>query len=411
MPPSPERPRLPAGPVKILLIDDEPFTLRLLAHQLKALGHEDVVAHEDARDALSLLEGNPGVVDLVVLDLQMPGIDGVEFIRHLARLRFAGGVLLISGEDERILQTAHKLARAHQLRVLGAVTKPVEPAQLQETLEAMTADEGRSRRTTKRYTLDELREGILRQQFINWYQPKVALSTGAVVGVETLVRWEHPEDGMVFPDAFIGLAEEGGIVDALTRPTLQRALAQARAWRDQGLVLHVGVNVSMDDLFDLSFPDFVVGAITAAGVPVESLVLEITESRLMKNALASLDILTRLRLKHIDLSIDDFGTGHSSLAQLRDIPFDELKIDRGFIHGASANPSNRAIVEASLGMAHHLGMHSVAEGVEDVDDWTLLRTLGCDFAQGYFIARPMPGDAVVDWVRTWEPRRLQLIPA
>jgi EAL domain-containing protein (putative c-di-GMP-specific phosphodiesterase class I) len=232
-----------------------------------------------------------------------------------------------------------------------------------------------------------------------------------VVGVETLVRWEHPEDGMVFPDAFIGLAEEGGIVDALTRPTLQRALAQARAWRDQGLVLHVGVNVSMDDLFDLSFPDFVVGAITAAGVPVESLVLEITESRLMKNALASLDILTRLRLKHIDLSIDDFGTGHSSLAQLRDIPFDELKIDRGFIHGASTNPSNRAIVEASLGMAHHLGMHSVAEGVEDVDDWTLLRTLGCDFAQGYFIARPMPGDAIVDWVRTWEPRRLQLIPA
>lgn len=397
--------------MKILIVDDEPFTLRLLAHQLRSLGCDDLVAHEDPRDALSLVEGNPGLVDLVILDLQMPALDGIEFIRHLARLRFAGGVLLISGEDERILQTAQKLARAHQLRVLGAVHKPVTPEQLRETLEAMTTEESRARRVAKRYDLEELREAILRQQFVNWYQPKVALRTGAVVGVETLVRWDHPEDGLVFPDAFIPLAEEGGIVDALTRPTLQRALAQARAWRDQGLALHVGVNVSMDDLFDLSFPDFVAGAIAAAGVPVESLMLEVTESRLMKNALASLDILTRLRLKHIDLSIDDFGTGHSSLAQLRDIPFDELKIDRGFIHGASQNPSNRAIVEASLGMARHLGMHSVAEGVEDLEDWSLLRQLGCDFAQGYFIARPMPGDAVTDWVRAWEPRRAQLVPA
>lgn len=397
--------------MKILLIDDEPFTLRLLTHQLKGLGHEDVTGCADAREALARVEGAPGTIDLILLDLQMPGIDGIEFIRHLARLRFTGGVVLISGEDERILQTAHRLAEAHQLRVLGAVHKPVPPDRLRTLLAALGAGSAATRRAAKHYTIDELREAVAANQFINWYQPKVSLRTGAVVGVETLVRWQHPADGLVFPDAFIALAEEGGMVDALTRPTLQRALAQARAWRDRGLAVHVGVNVSMDDLADLDFPDFVAGAVAAAGLPVESLLLEVTESRLMKNALASLDILTRLRLKHIDLSIDDFGTGHSSLAQLRDIPFDELKIDRGFIHGASRNPSNRAIVEASLGMAHHLGMQTVAEGVEDLEDWELLRTLGCDFAQGYFIARPMPGEAMHDWMRGWEARRPELVPA
>lgn len=396
--------------MKILLIDDDPFTLRLLAHQLRELGHDEVTTSEGGRDALARLEADPTCAELVILDLQMPDIDGVECIRHLARLGFAGGVILVSGEDERILQTVHRLAQAHQLRVLGTALKPVPPEQLQSLLAAMGTGPGGARRAAKRYTLDQLRAAVAGHQFINWYQPKVSLRTGAVVGVETLVRWQHPEDGIVFPDAFIPLAEDGGMVDALTRPTLQRALAQARAWRDQGLALHVGVNVSMDDLADLDFPDFVAGAIAAAGLPTESLVLEVTESRLMKNALASLDILTRLRLKHVDLSIDDFGTGHSSLAQLRDIPFDELKIDRSFIHGASRNASNRAIIEASMGMAHHLGMHTVAEGVEDEEDWGLLRALGCDFAQGYFIARPMPGEALLPWLRDWDVRRPALAP-
>jgi EAL domain-containing protein (putative c-di-GMP-specific phosphodiesterase class I)/FixJ family two-component response regulator len=395
--------------VKILLVDDEPFTLRLLTHQLRELGHTEVTGCLQARDALARLEADPACAELVILDLQMPDIDGVEFIRHLARLHFGGGVILLSGEDERILHTAHRLARAHPLRVLGAVHKPVTPAQLHALLDAAAADPARGRRPAKRYSLEELREAIAAHQFVNWYQPKVEMATGAVVGVETLVRWQHPVDGLVFPDAFIPLAEEGGVVDALTRPTLERAVAQARAWRDAGMALQVGVNVSMDDLADLSFPDFVVGAIAAAGVSVQSLVLEVTESRLMRNAVAALDILTRLRLKHVGLSIDDFGTGHSSLAQLRDIPFDELKIDRSFIHGAVGNASSRAIVEASMGMAHHLGMRTVAEGVEDLDDWRLLRGMGCDLAQGYFIARPMPGEAVAGWLREWEARRPALV--
>lgn len=246
-------------------------------------------------------------------------------------------------------------------------------------------------------------------ELFNVYQPQVELATGQVAGVETLVRWQHPEDGLVGPEHFIPLAEEHHLIDDLTRSMLGHALLQARAWTEAGLRLHVGVNISMDNLGALDFPDFVARALVTAGVPPEQLVLEVTESRLMTNALSALDILTRLRLKHIGLSIDDFGTGHSSLAQLRDIPFDELKLDKGFVHGAHHDISNRAILEANLGMARQLGMRSVAEGVEDRADWDLLQRMRCDLAQGYFISRPMAGSEIPGWIAQWEPRRIELV--
>ena len=232
--------------------------------------------------------------------------------------------------------------------------------------------------------------------------------SGALIGVETLVRWQHPDDGLVFPDDFIGVAEDNGLIDDLTHVVLAEALGQARRWLDQGLKLRVAVNVSMHTLARLEFADYVLGEVVRSGVAAEDLILEVTESRLMTDVLAPLYILTRLRLKHVGLSIDDFGTGHSSLSQLRDIPFDELKIDRSFVHGAGQDKTRRAIFTASLGMARQLGMRTVAEGVEDRADWDFLRQQGCDLAQGYFIARPMPADKLPAWLADWEARHSEL---
>jgi EAL domain-containing protein (putative c-di-GMP-specific phosphodiesterase class I) len=396
--------------VKILVVDDEPFALRLITHQLGLLGFPNVIAHDRATEALALLEADVHAADVILLDLQMPEMDGVEFVRHLGQLRFPGSLILLSAEDERIIETARKLARAHNLDVRGALHKPVTPDQLQLLLGDMPRPSLRTaKKPTRHYSPVRLLQAIVQRELFNVYQPQVELATGQVVGVETLVRWEHPEDGVVDPEHFIPLAEEHHLIDDLTRSMLGHALMQARAWDEAGLRLHVGVNISMDNLGALDFPDFVARALATAGVPPEQLVLEVTESRLMTNALSALDILTRLRLKHIGLSIDDFGTGHSSLAQLRDIPFDELKLDRGFVHGAHRDNANRAILEANLGMARQLGMRSVAEGVEDEEDWVLLRQLRCDLAQGYFIARPMAGREVIGWIQQWEARRPSLI--
>jgi len=165
------------------------------------------------------------------------------------------------------------------------------------------------------------------------------------------------------------------------------------------LDLSVAVNVSMANLTALDFPDFVSEQARLKGLPPASIVLEVTESQLMRDLRAPLEILTRLRLKRFRLSIDDFGTGHSSLAQLRDLPFDELKIDRSFVHGAHNNEILRAIFQASLGLAKQLGMATVAEGVEDSDDADFVRSTGCDLAQGYLIAKPMAASQVEAWVR------------
>lgn len=401
--------------MKLFLVDDESFALRLLTHQLSRLGFSDVMAFEDPAAALALLEQDVHAADMVLLDLQMPGIDGIEFIRHLARLQYHGGLVLVSGENERILQTARRLAEAHHLQVRGAVHKPVSPAALAgllgspEAVRVPTPARGIVV-TPAPYTADRIAQAIEADEFVNVYQPKARLEDGQITGVETLVRWLHPEDGLVPPARFIGIAEEHGLIDRLTRGILRRALQQARRWRFAGREWHVAVNISMDSLSVLDFPDFVAEAVRAAGIPPHLLVLEVTESRLMSDPLAVLDVLTRIRLKHIGLSIDDFGTGHSSLAQLRDIPFDELKVDRRFVHQAHTDSANRTILEASLGIARQLGMRSVAEGVELQADWELLRTLGCDVAQGYFVAPPMLPEAFDRWTAEWEARRFTLRP-
>jgi EAL domain-containing protein (putative c-di-GMP-specific phosphodiesterase class I)/ActR/RegA family two-component response regulator len=395
--------------MKILLVDDDSFALQLLTRQLGNLGFANIVQCMRAQDALTRLENNAGHFGLVFCDLQMPEMDGVEFVRQLVRIGYHGGLALVSGEDERVLRTAERLARAHHLDVLGALNKPVTPQALQDLLARQTSRHSDAPQASRRiYTPQQLRQAIDDGQLLNHYQPKVSLDKGALIGVETLVRWQHPDDGLVEPEQFIDIAEEHGLIDDLTHRVLAAALRQGGAWHADGLPLQVAVNISMENLGALDFPDMVEREAAVAGMPLTHLVLEVTESRLMKDPLSPLDILTRLRLKHIGLSIDDFGTGHSSLAQLRDIPFTELKIDRSFVHGASRNAYLQVILEASLGMARQMGMKTVAEGMEERADWDLLRACGCDVAQGYLVGKPMPAAELPTWLQDWESRRGEL---
>jgi EAL domain-containing protein (putative c-di-GMP-specific phosphodiesterase class I)/FixJ family two-component response regulator len=389
--------------VRILVLDDESFMLKLLNRVLSNLGYTAVTLCDNGRAALErIVEDGP---DVILLDLNMPEMDGIEFVRHLVDRSYTGSLILVSGEDERILQTTEKLVRAHKIPILGYLHKPVNPAALSALLDAWSPPSTDIVGTVKKaYTADELRAAISGGELVNFYQPKVAVASGKVVGVETLVRWRHPVDGIVFPDQFIAVAEASGLIDDLTKAVFGAAMAQAKVWQENEFPLRIAVNVSMDNLASLSFLNFVAESTMKEGIAPQNVVLEVTETRLMQDTRAPLEILTRLRLKRFRLSIDDFGTGHSSLAQLRDIPFDELKIDQGFVHRAWSDETLRAIYDASLSLARQLNMEVVAEGVEDRNDWDLLRRTGCDLAQGAFISHPMlPGD-VPGWIETWRER-------
>ena len=390
--------------VRILLLDDEPFILKMHAHMLVELGFGSIRAFEEGALALADIDAGPAP-DLILLDLSMPGMDGIAFIRQLVERRYAGRLILVSGEDVRLLQTADRLVQAHGIHILGHLSKPIRPAGLRALLEEWEARTAFAPRPAqKAYSAHELLRALRAGQVVNHYQPKISVATGKVMGVECLARWLHPEDGLLLPGRFIAVAEQHHLIDELTRVTMALALSDIKSLELGGLSLQVSINLSTSTLTSLDFADFAAKEAARTAVVPQSIVFEVTESQLIKDLRAPLEILARLRLMRFGLSIDDFGTGYSSLSQLRDIPFDELKIDQTFVHRAAQDPTARAIYDASLGLAKRLGMKAVAEGVEDPPDWDLVKSTGCDEAQGYLIARPMAPDDLPAWAVQWRER-------
>ena len=388
--------------LRFLLVDDESFVLNLTRRVLNKLGARDVAAISDGREALELIDHGDFVPDVILCDLNMPRMDGVEFIRHLGERKVTSAIVLVSGEDQRILQTAESLARSHDLYVLGAIKKPVRV----QALEALLRPFDRSRtavpvRHMEPITEDELTEGIEGDAVSLVFQPKVAVRSKQVIGVEALARWRHPTRGILGPGAFIPLAEESGRIHALTEAVFTKAMVQAGEWRAAGYDLSMAVNFCADSLRRLDLPEYLLRCAADEGVDPSRVTLEVTESRVMRDLRVSTEILTRLRMKGMGLSIDDFGTGHSSLEQLKRVPFTELKVDRAFVFGAAQDPSARAILESSITMGKSLGLNVVAEGAETQEDWDLVEKLGCDVVQGYFVSKPQPPEELPGWIDNW----------
>jgi diguanylate cyclase (GGDEF)-like protein len=249
--------------------------------------------------------------------------------------------------------------------------------------------------------LGELREGISQGQLRVHYQPKCEARTGALVGLEALVRWEHPTRGLLYPDAFIAMAENTGLIGALTLAVLDDALRTARQLRDEGTPLGVAVNLSVRVLTDLELPQTIAGLLGRWGLRPDVLTLEVTETSIMVDPTRTMTVLGLLRDLGVALSIDDFGTGYSSLAYLRRLEANELKIDRSFVFTMASNSDDAVIVRSTIELGHNLGLRLVAEGVEDVHTWNMLTALGCDIIQGYHLARPMAAAALPEWIASY----------
>lgn len=375
----------------VMVVDDHGFQRRTVARMLRSLGARAVLEAADGRQALATIRAAV-VVDVVVCDLDMPEMDGMEFFRHLGQEHHKAAVIICSAQERSLLNSVEKMALAYGVRLLGVIEKPVTLVGLEDLLARHGLPNpypGRTVANAPGSSLGEIRDGLDRREFENVYQPKIGLKTGRVVGAEALARWHHPVHGVIGPDAFIATLERSGDIDELTYQVVDGAARACRGWCQRHVELTVSVNLSLVSLTDMTLALRISEIVGLAELEPRHVILEITETTAMTQVGPALENLTRLRMHGFGLSVDDYGTGFSSLQQLTRVPFTELKVDQSFVAGCASDAPSRAIVESSVDMARRLGITSVAEGVETQADWDVLQAVGCDIAQGYFLAKPM----------------------
>jgi EAL domain-containing protein (putative c-di-GMP-specific phosphodiesterase class I) len=364
---------------KVVVLDDEPMIRQLVAEVAQTCGWETFDTGDPEVFEAEVRKRPPAAV---VLDLVMPNVDGIEVLRELATVLTGIPILILSGMDGRLLETAMQLGQARGLTMAGCIQKPFRADALSALLQKLASCQGEISEAM-------LEEAVERDELDLHYQPYLDLRSRRIVCAEALVRWQHPQRGPIPPSAFIPMAEKSALIGKVTDFVLAKAVAQAARWNDRLAPLDISINLSARSIRDVTFPDQILRLCRQHSLNPARIVFEITETAAMQDPVMLMDVLTRLRLKGVRLSIDDFGTGYSSLAQLRRLPFSELKIDLSFVSTMMSSRDSEIIVKTIIDMARNLGLRTVAEGVETSTILERLGELGCDVAQGYFIGRPM----------------------
>jgi len=338
--------------------------------------------------------------DLIILDLVMPDMDGVEVLRELADKVLGVSIVVMSGYDAGVLNSAMKLARARNLNVMSSLAKPFGIEKLLQAVEPwnkQTVGSPANPVGGDPVSSEEISKAIRNDQLVLYYQPQIDMQSEDLIGVEALIRWQHPSRGLILPGNFVPQAEKNGLIEGLTDWVISNAVHQSAVWQKQAKATRIAVNISAENITSLSLPEQLSHLVDTNLLNPELLELEVTESALMGELITSLDILTRVRLRGFGLSIDDFGTGFSSLSHLHRVPFSELKIDQSFVRDMDRDEQANAIVESCVILGHKLQMKVVAEGVENRRIWNMLKTIGCDIAQGFHVAKPMPANRFEQW--------------
>lgn len=397
----------------VLIVDDSAAQRQFGAALCRDLAIPTIHEASNGQEALATLDALPSPPALLIVDLEMPTMDGLELLRHLGTRGIRTPIIVASSRERSLVHSVESLGAALGLRILGALQKPLTIETLTALLRSEPTDAAGATGIAAASPVDAeaLGAGIERGEIVVYYQPQVELATGYVRGVEALARWQHPTRGLLTPDQFIPLAEQHGLIHALTLKVMSQAMLQGALWRAEGLDLSVAINLSPLLLDRVELVDEISGMQESHGIAADHVVLEVTESSpLLREVAVALSVLSRLRLRHFGLSLDDYGTGFSSMQQLARIPFTELKVDQSFVRGAHERESLQAIVRSALELASRLGLQTVAEGVESLPDWRLLQAHGCTFAQGWLLAKPMPASQFEEWLKGHLARRSELLP-
>lgn len=384
-----------------IVVDDDPILVELAQSLLRKLGIERIHSASDGGEAMDILARHKDEIGLVLCDLQMPKMDGVAFLRELGALAFKGDVVVVSSMNDPVLALTGQLAKSHGLTVRGTLKKPLNAAKLRSLLARREAvgPVAQIQNAGTEISTAQLRSAIEHGEIVAHYQPKLETASGQLVGAEALARWRLGDGTFVPPAHFVPLAEKAGVIAALDCCILRNVITDLPKLRAVDPSFCVSVNASADTLSDLGMFDMLTGLMAAAQLDHSAVALEITERQALRKSPALMEVLARLRVAGFELAIDDFGTGHSNLETLREFPFTEIKIDQSFVREAPSCKRASAAVEACVMLGRELGLNIVAEGVEADEHWQMLRNAGARMAQGYFIARPMPLDGLLEWMR------------
>ena len=389
--------------LKFLAVEDHEFQRGMLLKMLARLGATQVSTAADGYAALEIVMSPGAEIDIIISDLDMPGMDGLEFMRHVGEAHIPVAIILASALESVLLDSVETMTRAYGVKILGVIQKPITQEKLAALIKLhlpAQANPNLTQTDALSFTIEEIVQGIRNDEFEPFFQPKVELASGRIKGAEALARWRHPKKGIVAPYAFVGPLEKHNHIDKLTWLILSKAVDFCCEWRTKsGLEVSVSANVSAKSLADVNFADRVIELVKCKSLDSRNIILEVTESAATTEIGHSLENLSRLRMKGFGLSIDDYGTGYSSLQQLARIAFTEIKLDQSFIRSAATQQAARIILESSIEMAKKLGIVTVAEGIETEQDWDLLLELGCDLAQGYLIAKPIESREFLIWAR------------
>lgn len=394
----------------VLLVDDSSMHRYSAELCLRAFGIENIVEAANGKLALEYFtvsehftaSEQPPVV--VVLDLEMPVMDGIEVLQQLATLSQKPAVILASSSDEVLISAVATMAEALGITLLGAFRKPLNPADLAAALSRYAAPldtpdpQAKAQSSLPEVDITQLKQALERASIQVFYQPKIDLASMKIAGVEALARWRNSQGDWIPPSLFIPLAEKHGLIGDLTLSLLDQILQDMNGWWSQGVYIPVAMNLSATSLAEFDLANAIIHRVIREGIPARFISFEITESALVVDLPSALATISRLRLKGFGISIDDYGTGFSSMQQLARFPFSELKIDRSFVHGAPERQYLRTILKSAIDMGIRLGITTVAEGVESEAELHLLKSLGCNQAQGFLLARPFPGRELLGWI-------------
>jgi EAL domain-containing protein (putative c-di-GMP-specific phosphodiesterase class I)/AmiR/NasT family two-component response regulator len=386
--------------VRALVVDDDPVMVDIISTLLTDAGLVTVDTATNGAAALKHLASHP--VHVLICDLNMPGMDGIRLMSHVASLADSPAIILLSGEDPRVLDVSRQFAEAKGLTILGVMGKPVHLESLMDALRRYRPTGRRLSRDTHEIELtgDGLRAGFEVGALQLAYQPKVDLKDGSLIGVEALLRWEDSELGHVPAPVVVRAAESASLIDALTLAVLTRAVLDRAVLLRQGIDINIAFNVSMHNLHNLTIIDRMSEIITSAHDQPDRFTLEVTETHLMDNLTHVLEALIRSRLQGFKVAIDDYGTGAATMQFLMQLPSTELKIDRSFVAAAPRSEHGRVVLQSAIELGLRLGQTVIVEGVETEGEAQVARELGCHFAQGYLYARPMSLDELIAWAGT-----------